>query len=107
MSVIYESQRRAKRLYKLRHREQINAQRKEYRATKRAAQMGDRKCACCTKLLQFDAKWSIKYCGTCRYRNQRDLRALEPLNKERNQRQIVYARSTTSWRVAKQGTHTN
>lgn len=82
----YESQRRAKRAYKKRHREKVNAARRAARLRKRQATMGDRKCASCEMFLKYSGKASIRFCTNCRENSPKDVRALEPLNVKRGLR---------------------
>lgn len=75
----YESQRRAKKLYKIRHREKVLAQRRERYLERRAETLGEKRCSLCTRFLSDKPKRSIKYCENCR-EYPLDIRAMEPKN---------------------------
>lgn len=76
---IYESQRRAKRLYKLRNRAKVNASRRARRAHKRLEVLADRRCGNCTILIAArNGKGGRKYCRSCREQYPNELRAKEP-----------------------------
>lgn len=82
----YESQRRAKREYKKRNRDKINAARSARRIAKRAATLVGKKCGNCECFLEYSPKASIRFCETCRRDNPKDIRALEPKNVELGRR---------------------
>lgn len=75
----YESQRRAKKLYKIRHREKVNTQRRKRYLERRIEALGNKQCSLCTRLISDKPRRSIKYCENCR-EYPLDVRAMEPKN---------------------------
>lgn len=92
----YESQRRAKREYKKRNRDKVNAARSKRRIAKRAElKLQGKQCANCDRFLIYSPKASIRFCETCRRDNPKEVRALEPKN-------VAEGRRLPAWKKVKE-----
>ncbi len=80
--MVTESQRLAKKLYKVRNREKVNAQRRKRYYERRIAALDAKKCFRCKAPLG-NSKRDIKYCGVCRTTYAKYLRYFWPSRKNR------------------------
>ncbi len=82
---VYESQRRAKRAYKQRYKDKVNAQRRSRRYALHKEQLGIARCNLCEIYLRERPTRSIKYCSGCRANYPTEIRS--------KQRRALYGRT--------------
>lgn len=66
-----------RKLYKLRHKDKVNAQRRRRYAQRRAEAVGLKECGRCGEYLEKE-KHAIKYCTTCKTTYEKYLRYFWP-----------------------------